>query len=171
MIKTSLENVLEKLQVYLPLVRPYFPHGAVLLVFALLGLANGLFHAAKRVDNPHLNDNWTLPSWTRYHVGPEKAKLVEMDIWDGQKSPNVKPKETVQATKAWRFVGTVRTGKNYTAMIQLESEGRVQRIAQGDTLPNGEKVIGVNNGALQIENNGDQQEIKLFQSDKQVEKK
>jgi hypothetical protein len=156
-----LENALAQLRGYLPLARPYIPHGAALLLFALLGWLNGYFQVTKSVNNPHLKDTWSLPTWAPASAGPEKEELAGLDIWDGQKSKSQK-KNLVQDSKAWRLVGTVRTGKKYTAIVQIDG-GRIQHIALGDVLPNGEKVTGVANGTLQIDNNGTQQEIKLFQ--------
>ncbi|MBY0510759.1 MAG: hypothetical protein K2P94_11500 [Rhodospirillaceae bacterium] len=140
-------------------------------MFAFLGSASGYFQARKAVENPLLKETWSLPSWTPYRTGPEKAKLAAMDIWDGQKSRAAAVKPVVQSTKVWRLVGTVRSGKNYAAVVLLEAEGRVQRVVGGDVLPNGEKVIGVRQGSLQIDSDGKMQEIKLFQSIDQQKKK
>jgi hypothetical protein len=167
-----MEKVFSTARAYLPLAKPYVPHGVALLLFALLGWANGYFQATKPVDNPLLKDTWSLPSWAPYRVGEEKAKLATLDIWDGQKSrASAMTKPAAQSATAWRLVGTVRSGKSYAAVIQLDAEGRIRRVTAGDALPNGEKVVGVRDGSLQIDNNGNAQEIKLFQSSDQQEKK
>jgi hypothetical protein len=126
----------------------------------LLGWANGYFQSTKAIGNPNLKDTWMLPTWAPSQAGPDKEKLAALDIWDGQKA-KTQTKTIVQDTKAWKLVGTVRTGKNYAALL-LVDEGRVQRFSLGDVLPNGEKVVGVTHGTLKIENNGAEQEIKLF---------
>jgi hypothetical protein len=166
-----MEKALGMLRTYLPLARPYLPYGAALLLFAFLGAASGYFQARKAVENPLLKETWSLPSWAPYRTGPEKAKLASLDIWDGQKNRAAVVKPVVQSTKAWRLVGTVRSGKNYAAVVLLEAEGRVQHLAAGDVLPNGEKVVGVRQGSLQIDNGGNMQEIKLFQPSDQQKKK
>ncbi len=164
------EHFLGLVREYLPLARPFLPHGVALLLFAVIGWTSGSFYAAKAVDNPDLKDTWSLPAWKPYRAGPEKAKFAELDIWDGQKD-GPKPKQDTGPAKSWRLVGTVRNGKNYTAVVQIATEAGIQRVKQGDLLPNGEKVIGVGNGSLRIDDNGNAQEIKLFQSDDQQEKK
>jgi hypothetical protein len=167
-----MEKFLATARAYLPLARPYLPHGAALLFVAFLGWGNGYFQARKAVDNPHLKETWSLPAWRPSHIGPEKDKWTELEIWDGQKSRAAAAAAPVaQNSKAWRLVGTVRSGRTYAAVVQLNTEGKVQRFMAGDVLPNGEKVTGVSHGTLQIENNGDRQDIKLFQPDNQQEKK
>lgn len=167
-----MEKLLATARAYLPLARPYYPHGIALLFVALLGWGNGFFQARKAVDNPHLKETWSLPAWAPSHIGPEKDKWAALEIWDGQKArAEVAAAPVVESFKAWRLVGTVRSGKNYAAVVQLNTEGKVQRFAAGDVLPNGEKVTSVSHGMLQIESNGDHKEIKLFQPGNQQEKK
>jgi len=165
------EQILGLAREHLPLARPFLPHGVALVLFAVIGWTSGSLYAAKAVDNPDLKETWSLPAWKPYRAGPEKAKFAELDIWDGQKDGAAKPKQDAGPTKSWRLVGTVRSGKNYTAVVQIASEERIQRVKQGDLLPNGEKVLDVGNGSLRIDDNGNSQEIKLFQPDDQQEKK
>ncbi len=157
-----MNQMIEKLRASLPFVKPFLPHIAALAFIALLGWANGYFQASKQVVNPDLTDNWAVPNWTPYRAGPERMIVAAMNIWDGKRAVVAKKDETIQ--KTWQLVGTVRSGKTYAAIIQLSEGKRIQRAVAGDVLPNGEKVIGVENGTLQIDIAGTEQEIKLFQS-------
>ena len=91
--------------------------------------------------------------------------FASADVWDGAKKVAVAAKPDAQQ-QAWQFIGTVRTGKSYAAMILLGGTGRVQRASEGDTLPNGEKIVDVGNGTLQIDASGTSREIKLFDPEK-----
>lgn len=155
---------LAKLRLHLPQMRPFFPHAGALLFFGLLGWLNGYFHANRSVDNPNLRDTWAVPTWSPYRAGPERATLAALDMWDGKKSQKI-VKQEAQPQQTWQLVGTVRTGKTFTAIIQL-GDGRIRRSSLGDALPNGEKILDVGNGYLQIDVSGNQQEIKLFQQGK-----
>jgi hypothetical protein len=162
-----MNRALATLQFYLPIVRPYFPHAAVLLLFALLGWSSGYFSSTKPADNPSLKDTWSVPVWAPYRAGPEKAVFMALDIWDGKKPRSLQAdKLAVTQQQAWQLVGTARTGKSYVAVIQLADGVRIQRAKAGDALPNGEKILVVERGAIQIEVGGDQRVIKLFQQEK-----
>lgn len=161
-----MERALAALRTYLPQARPYLPHAAALFLFAALGWANGYFQASRMIDNPSLKDTWSVPEWSPYRAGPERALFATLDIWDGRKPVIVAAKSDAKPVQAWVFIGTVRTGKTYAAVILLGDSGRVQRAAPGDLLPTGEKVVAVADGSLQIDVAGDQREIKLFQSGK-----
>ena len=160
-----MEQVLAKVRLYLPHVQPFLPHATALFVFALLGWMNGYFQSSRAIDNPNLKDTWSVPNWTPYHTGPERALITTLDIWDGKKPQAIAAKPE-PAKKAWQFVGTTRTGKAYAAVILLGDEGRIQRVMSGDLLPNGEKILAVGNGSLQIDTGSEQREIKLFQPEK-----
>jgi len=156
-----MERIADKLRYFLPVAKPFLPHIAALAFVAVLGWMNGYFQASKQAVNPDLSDNWAVPNWTPYRAGPEGMIVAAMNIWDGKRAPVAKKEET--AEKTWQLVGTVRSGKTYTAIIQLSEGGRIQRAEPGGVLPNGEKVVAVENGVLQIDVGGTQQEIKLFQ--------
>ncbi len=161
-----IERMLAIYRLYLPTARPFFPHAAAVFFFGLLGWANGYFQATGAVDNPNLKETWSVPNWSPYHAGPERALFAGLDIWDGRKPTTTAAKPEVKAQQTWAFLGTVRTGKTYAAVILLGDSGRVQRSVPGDVLPNGGIIVAVGNGSLQIDVAGDQQEIKLFQSGK-----
>jgi hypothetical protein len=154
-----MDQILAKLRLYLPLARPFWPHMTALFVFGLLGWTNGYFQASKPAANPGINDTWSIPAWTAYRAGPERLIVAGFDMWDGGKPAVVKAAPTQQG---WQLVGTVRTGETYTAIIQLGASGRIQHATSGQTLPNGEKVIAVKNGVMQIDAGGTQQEVKTF---------
>ena len=160
------QTPLAKLRPYLAQARPFLPHAAALFLFALLGWMNGYVQASRTIDNPNLKETWAVPDWAPTHVGPERAVFATLDIWDGKKPLTTAARQEAPAKKAWEFVGTVRTGRSYAAMILVGDSGRVQRALPGDVLPNGEKIIAVGNGSLQIDVSGDHQEIKLFQPEK-----
>lgn len=164
-----MERFLDMMRLYLPVARPYFPHATALLVFGVLGWLNGHLQASRPPSNPNLKENWAMPVWAPFQVGPERQTFSDLEIWDGKKAPDVKKTTVVQ--QAWQLVGTVRAGKTYTAIVQLGGEGRIMRMSTGDALPNGEKITAVGNGTLQIDTGGTQHEIRLFQSTDQQNKK
>jgi len=160
-----MQRLIDTFRLYLPQARPYLPHIAVVLAFGFLGWLAGFFQATRTVANPNLAETWSVPVWAPFRAGPERMLFASVDIWDGAKklATAAKPDSTQQA---WQFIGTVRTGKSYAAMIFLGSTGRVQRAAEGDTLPNGETIVAVGNGTLQIDASGTTREIKLFDPEK-----
>ena len=164
-----IQQILEKARLYLPEARPFLPHAAALLVFAVLGWMNGLFQATRTVDNPNLKETWSVPTWTPYHTGPERIMFASLDIWDGKKPQSAAAKEAPK--QDWRFIDTVQAGKAYAAVILLSDGKRIQRATTGDTLPNGEKIVAVGHGSMQIDVSGTQQEIKLFKLENKQEKK
>jgi hypothetical protein len=156
-----MDKVSAKLRSSLPIVKPFFPHIAALTLIAVLGWMNGDFESTKAVNNPILNDSWAMPNWAPYHAGPERAIVAALNIWDGKRPTAVKKEQVVE--KTWQLVGTVRTGTTFTAIIQFSEGGKIQRAAAGGVLPNGEKVLAVQSGLLQIDVGGNPQEIKMFQ--------
>ncbi len=159
-----IQQVLAKVRLRLPDAKAYLPHAAALMIFAAIGWMNGFFQATRTIDNPNLKETWSVPNWAPAHIGPERAMLSALDIWEGGKKPLSAVKEVPK--QAWRLIGTVQAGKSYAAVILLSDGKRVQRAAAGDVLPNGEKVLAVGHGSLQIEVSGTQQEIKLFKPEK-----
>ncbi len=159
-----MHEILSSARPYMPRLKPYKPHAVALLFFALLGGLSGLLQAVRQPTNPNVKETWAVPDWSVYHVGDQRQQLAELEIWDGKK---VALKVPVQVKSTWQFVGTVRKGKVFTAVIELGGETkRIQRAVAGDVLPNGEKILAVENGMLQIDANGIQQDIRLFQQEK-----
>mgnify|MGYP006919751257 CR=1 FL=1 len=160
-------RVLKTLKVCPRHVKPFFPHAAILFLFALLGWSNGYLQDVRPVDSPDLKDTWAMPDWSPYNAGPVRATLTSIDIWDGKKGLDRQlDKQSMQSDQAWRLVGTVRTGKTFAAVVQLGNGPQIQRATPGDILPNGEKILSVGNGYLQFDAGSGQQEIKLFQQEK-----
>ena len=120
---------------------------------------------SEAVANPNLAETWSVPIWAPFRAGPGRMLFASADVWDGAKKVATAAKTEV-TVKSWQFIGTVRTGKSYAAVILIGETGKVQRAAEGDTLPNGEKIVAVGNGALQIDVSGTSQEIKLFDPEK-----
>jgi hypothetical protein len=164
-----LQQARARVQEYLPLVRPYLPHAAALLVFALLGWMNGYFHASRTVSNPSLKETWSVPTWTPTQLGPERTLVVNLDIWDGAKPQAAAKPAATQLP--WRFIGTVRAGDEYAAVILMRDTGKVRRFSPGDALPNGEKIVAVGHGSLQLEVAGAPRELRLFKPENNPEKK
>ncbi len=158
-----MQKILPHVRVLPALIRPYWPHAAVLLLFCTLGWLHGFIQTSKQVTNPNLQDSWSLPVWAPYHAGPERAVFATTDMWDGAKKTTAK--SSAQPQQSWQFVGTVRTGKTYAAVI-LAGSNAVKRMVPGDVLPNGEKILAVKNGLLRIDAAGVEQELKLFQQAK-----
>ena len=150
---------------YLPHARPFWPHAAAVLLIGFLGWANGFYQASRPVDNPNLKETWSVPAWTPYRAGPGKALFANLDIWDGAKKPTTTTVKQ-EAVQAWQFVGTVRTGKSFAAVILMGDTGRVRRATAGETLPNGEKIVDVENGLLHLDVDGTERQIKLFEQEK-----
>jgi len=158
-----MERIRGALRQYLPEMRAYFPHIAVVAVFAVLGALNGVFQAVSDPADPNIRETWSVPQWAPYQAGDKRVELAKLEIWDGKKVAAAKPAAPPQ--QPWRFVGTVRKGKAYAAVI-LTGEGRIQRAIEGDVLPGGEKILAVENGTLQIDANGTTQQLKTFHDEK-----
>lgn len=164
-----LQQTRAKIEGYLPLVRPYWPHAAALVVFALLGWMNGFIQSSRAVSNPSLNESWTVPNWTPTQFGPQRTVVANLDIWDGAKRQTAAKAAGPQLP--WRFVGTVRAGDDFAAVILMSDTGRIRRLKPGETLPNGEKIVSVGHGSLQLEIAGAPRELRLFKPENNPEKK
>ncbi len=160
-----MQRITETIRLYLPLSRPYAPHIAGVLALGVMGWLAGYFQATRAVANPNLAETWSVPIWAPFRAGPERMLFASADVWDGAKKVATTAKADT-TVKPWQFIGTVRTGKSYAAVILIGDTGKVQRAAEGDTLPNGEKIVAVGNGVLQIDASGTPQEIKLFDPEK-----
>ena len=158
-----IERISVVLRQYLPEMRAYFPHIAAVVVFAVLGVLNGLFQAMRTPADPNIREIWAVPQWAPYQAGDKRVELAKLEIWDGKKV--AAEKSAAPPQQPWRFVGTVRRGKAYAAVI-LTGEGRIQRAIEGDMLPGGEKILAVENGTLQIDANGTTQQLKTFHNEK-----
>jgi hypothetical protein len=153
-----------QVRLYMPHARPFLPHAGAILFIAFLGWANGYFQAVRSGENLNLKETWSIPSWAPFHAGPELQLFSTLDIWDGVK-PNAVAQPQASA-ETWQFVGTVRTGKTYAAVILLSGKNTVQRKYAGEVLPNGEKIISVEDGTLQLDVDGTAREVKLFEPKK-----
>jgi hypothetical protein len=143
--------------------RPYAGHLSALGIAIVLGLAVAAVKLSSTPPAVDTADRWPFPQWAPYRTGPQRDVLARAEIWTADPS---KTKAAVAEKKPegppWRFIGTVQDGKARVAVIELEQGKRVQRIANGDPLPNGAVIKKIDISELIYDENGVEKVLKLF---------
>ena len=106
-------------------------------------------------------DRWSLPRWAPYVAGPKREELARLQLWVEEPGKRKEEAVTVAATPPWRFIGTVKEGSRMRAVIELEGK-KVQRLSQGDALPNGAQIVTIGNGEISYNEDDSQKTLKLF---------
>ena len=153
----------------LEVLQPYVLHLSALGIVLLLGL---IVAAVKVTSDPpavDTADRWPFPQWAPFNAGPQRQALARVEIW----TPDPSKAKAVAAEKKpdgppWRFIGTVQNGKARIAVIELEQGKRVQRIANGEPLPNGSVIKKIDTGELIYDENGVEKVLKLFSATETV---
>lgn len=157
MIKARLLAVLGSLRI----LRFYVPHMAALAAAVVAGLAMGftsIMGKPPAVDNA---DRWSLPRWAPYVSGPKRQEMAQTPLWTDE--PGRKKEEAVVvAAPQWRFIGTVRDGGKLLAIIELDRGRRVQRLNEGEALPNGAPITKISAGEISYAENDTETILKLF---------
>lgn len=142
--------------------RPYFPHLIALGIAALLGLTVATFKISGDPAAVDTADRWPFPQWAPYRAGPQREALARTTLWaeDPTKAKVVTDKRP--EGPPWRFIGTVTEGTMLIAVIELDQGKRVQRIGNGQPLPNGAVIKKIDSSTLIYDENGAEKALKLF---------
>jgi hypothetical protein len=157
---------MNRITAYLHRLRPFFPHLLTLGVAVLAGIAVGLVTAMSPPKAIDKADRWSMPKWAPYKTGPERQALTAASFWveDPNKQKNVAAPKVV--APPWRFIGTVREGNVYLAVIELDQGKRVQRLRTGEKLPSGAPLTAVKTGELMYTEDNAEKKLTLFDVEK-----
>lgn len=145
----------------LKVLRFYVPHLLALGAAVVLGLAMGFVTILGKPPAVDTTDRWSLPRWSPYVAGPKREAMAQERIW--LEEPGKRKEETVvAAVPPWRFIGTVKDGNKLLAVIELDKGKRVQRLNQGDPLPNGAPITKIATGELSYTEDNAETTLKLF---------
>lgn len=157
MIKARILTLLGSLRI----LRFYVPHLLALSAAVLLGVAMGFVTIMGKPPAVDTADRWSLPRWAPYVAGPKREELARNPIWFEE--PGKRKEEAVAVAVApWRFIGTVKDGDKLLAVIELDRGKRVQRLNQGDPLPNGAPITRISTGEISYAENNAEMTLKLF---------
>ncbi len=157
MTKDRLIHLLASLRI----LRFYVPHLTALGAAIIAGIAMGFVTIMGRPPAVDTTDRWALPRWAPYVAGPKRDEMARASIW--VEEPGKKRDEAVKvAAPPWRFIGTVRDGEKILAVIELDQGKRVQRLSQGEALPNGAQIVRVSAGEMSYSENDAEMTLKLF---------
>ena len=157
MIKDRLLRLLASLRI----LRFYVPHLAALGAAVAAGIAMGFVTVMGRPPAVDTTDRWTLPRWAPYVAGPKREEMARLQLWVDE--PGKRRDDVVKvAAPPWRFIGTVRDGERMLAVIELDQGKRVQRLSQGEALPNGAQIVRVTAGEMSYAENDAEMTLKLF---------
>ena len=156
-MKNRLLNFLGSLRV----LRFYVPHLVALGAAVAAGASMGFVTIFARPPAVDTADRWSLPRWAPYVAGPKREELARLQLWVEEPGKRKEEAVKVAATPPWRFIGTVREGSRMRAVIELEGK-KVQRLSQGDALPNGAQIVTIGNGEISYNEDDSQKTLKLF---------
>ncbi|MBX7197926.1 MAG: hypothetical protein K1X51_00960 [Rhodospirillaceae bacterium] len=157
MIKARLLALLESLRI----LRFYVPHVAALGAAIAVGLVAGLTTIMGTPPAVDAADRWSLPRWAPYVSGSKRQEMIQTPLW--LDDPSRKKEEVVAAVvPPWRFIGTVKDGAKLLAVIELDKGRRVQRLNQGEALPNGAPIDRISSGEISYTENNAETTLKLF---------
>lgn len=157
MIRARIQNLLQSLRI----LRFYVPHIVALAAAAAMGLAMGFVTVTGKPPTVDTTDRWALPRWAPYVSGPKREEMAQAALWIGD--PARRKDETVAiAVPPWRFIGTVKDGELLEAVIELDKGKRVQRLKQGEALPNGAPITRISTGEISYPDNDAETTLKLF---------
>ncbi len=155
---------MNKIRLAFQILAPFRWHFVAAGVAVLLGLLVGIFAVTAKVQSVDTADPWSFPKWAPYSAGA-KREIAHLLTWadDPTRKKDVVVKIVIPP---WRFIGTVRDGKNDVAVIELDQGKRVQRMTSGETLPSGAQIVKVSAGELIYSQDGEEKVIKLFAPEK-----
>ena len=145
--------------------RVYAIYAVVVGIFALAGLVLAILQINSSANAPAQADIWALPK-----VAPTAPfQMLDSDVYNQFWSEEPRAAKTKAKTETvkqkpiipWRFLGTVDRGKLISAVIEIEGK-RIQQMKNGETLPDGTAIVGIEEGALTIQRQGSAQTLRLF---------
>ncbi len=156
MIKARLLAMLGSLRI----LRFYVPHMAAIVAAIVAGLAMGFTTIMGKLPAVDTADRWSLPRWAPYVSGPKRQEMAQTPLWVDE--PGRRKEEAVAVVPPWRFIGTVRDGERLLAVIELDKGKRVQRLTQGEALPNGAAITRISTGEISYSQDNAETTLKLF---------
>jgi hypothetical protein len=156
MIKARILAVLGSLRI----LRFYVPHMAAVGAAIVAGFAMGFATTMGKLPAVDATDRWSLPRWAPYVSGAKRQEMAQMALWADE--PGRRKEEPVAVVPPWRFIGTVRDGERLLAVIELDKGKRVQRLNQGEALPNGAAITRISTGEISFAQDNAETTLKLF---------
>lgn len=157
-----MERVLKELLGRLGDLRPYFPHLSALGIALFLGVVVAVFKLASDPPAVDTADRWPFPQWAPYRAGPQRDVLARTALWAEDPTKVKVVVEKKPEGPPWRFIGTLQEGKTRIAVIELDQGKRIQRIAPGQSLPNGALIKSIDTTTLTYDENGVEKALRLF---------
>jgi hypothetical protein len=142
---------------------PFKFHLMALIGAIGLGMMIGFIKVTRPPAKTADVDRWHLQTWKAFQAAGIRQELSGHALF--LQDPNRKKLDvlaTAPTTPSWRFTGTVREGGRQIALIEVDKDKRVRRIAPGDELPGGAKVTAVKVDTLVYADSSGEQELKLF---------
>lgn len=145
--------------------RPYRYHLIAAGVAFGIGAVVGIIKASISPSRLAAVDSWTMPQWAPFQAEPIVQKLSGVTVFTPDASKK-KAEATADTAPAWRFMGTMRTGGQEVALIEVDKGQHVRRILPGDELPGGAKATAVHIGELVVTDSAGEQTLKLYPNEK-----
>lgn len=157
---------MNRIQMFGQLLRPFFPHIAMVVAAAMFGMGIGYIKVSSLPPEIDVADNWTLPGWTPYQSSLPSRELAALELWGADE----RARELVELppqrdASAWRFIGIVQDGENRMAVIELGQDGGLQRLSEGERLPNGAEILSIGANELTLQDESIEATIKLFDAE------
>lgn len=156
MIKARILAILGSLRI----LRFYVPHMAAVGAAIVAGFAMGFATTMGKLPAVDAADRWSLPRWAPYVSGAKRQEMAQMTLWADE--PGRRKEEPVAVVPPWRFIGTVKDGERLLAVIELDKGKRVQRLNQGEALPNGAAITRISTGEISFAQDNAETTLKLF---------
>jgi hypothetical protein len=157
-----LQHVLKELSERFGDLRAYYPHLSALGIAILLGVVVAAFKLASDPPAVDTADRWPFPQWAPYRAGAQRDVLARAALWTEDPTKAKVLVEKKPEGPPWRFIGTLQEGEVRIAVIELDQGKRVQRIAAGQSLPNGAVIKSIETNALTYDENGVEKALRLF---------
>lgn len=160
-----MERILKEFGAKLEILRPYSLHLAALSAALLLGLVVAVVKVSGQPPAVDSADRWPFPQWTPFRAGLQRDALARAEFWAADASKKAEAQKK-PAGPPWRFIGTVHDGKANVAVIELDQGKRIQRVSNGEALPNGALIKKIDTNELIYDENGEERVLKLFSAAK-----
>jgi hypothetical protein len=148
------------------LLKPIFPHIALVISAIMFGLGIGYIKVATLPPEIDIADNWTLPRWSPYQPSLPSRELAALELWGEDERVQELIDSSPRDASAWRFIGIVQDGENRVAIIELGQNGGLQRLSEGDLLPNGAEILDIGTNELTLQDESLETTIRLFDIEK-----
>lgn len=156
---------MNKLNMYAQLLKPFFPHLALVIAATMFGTGIGYIKVSSLPPEIDVADNWTVPRWAPYQQSLSSRELAAVQLWGADERAQEIIDSPPPDASAWRFVGIVEDGGKRVAVIELGQSSRLQRLNEGDRLPSGAEILEIGANELTLRDQSMEVTIKLFDAD------